>query len=279
MIVTVKRNLALYFSSKSSVFFSLMGAWIAFALYLIFLQKNMLDNWKTLPDAELVLDKWVMAGTLAVTSITTTWTGIVRMIRDKESQRFADFLLTDTSAFKLNLGYFISAALIGMLMQIMMFTIMVLYFYWQDGLTIELLQAAKLLGVMLISSILAASLSLLLGQLFQSTEAAERFSVIIGTASGFLVGVYVPIGTLPDFAQQLIKVTPAAYAAAASRQILLTDYHWGQSAGTIKAYLGVGLKWDRLTSLNQNIAAMVGVILLSFMVLGLFQFVKKTLLR
>ena len=279
MIVTVKRNLALYFSSKSSVFFSLMGAWIAFALYLIFLQKNMLDNWKTLPDAELVLDKWVMAGTLAVTSITTTWTGIVRMIRDKESQRFVDFLLTDTSAFKLNLGYFISAALIGMLMQIMMFTIMVLYFYWQDGLTIELLQAAKLLGVMLISSILAASLSLLLGQLFQSTEAAERFSVIIGTASGFLVGVYVPVGTLPDFAQQLIKVTPAAYAAAASRQILLTDYHWGQSAGTIKAYLGVGLKWDHLTSLNQNIAAMVGVILLSFMVLGLFQFVKKTLLR
>ena len=42
MIASIKRQIALYFNNKASVFFSLMGAWIAFALYVIFLQKNML---------------------------------------------------------------------------------------------------------------------------------------------------------------------------------------------------------------------------------------------
>ena len=45
MFTMAKRNLRLYFHNKATVFFSLMGAWIAFGLYLIFLQKNMQDAW------------------------------------------------------------------------------------------------------------------------------------------------------------------------------------------------------------------------------------------
>lgn len=41
MWAMTKRNLKLYFSNKASVFFSLLGALIAFILYVIFLQKNM----------------------------------------------------------------------------------------------------------------------------------------------------------------------------------------------------------------------------------------------
>lgn len=39
MVAMTKRNLKLYFSNKMSVFFSLLGALIAFGLYIIFLQK------------------------------------------------------------------------------------------------------------------------------------------------------------------------------------------------------------------------------------------------
>ena len=45
----------------------------------------------------------------------------------------------------------------------------------------------------------------------------------MGTASGFLVGTYVPLGVLPDFAQLLMKCTPATYIAALYRQVLMKE--------------------------------------------------------
>ena len=269
MIASFKRQIALYFSNKASVFFSLMGAWIAFALYIIFLQKNMLEAWSTVPNPELVLDKWVMGGTLAVTGVTTTWTGVSRLIKDKENHQFDDFLLTGISPFSLHVGYFISASMIGFIMQIIMYGIMSTYFYWQDGLALEMNQFPALLGLMLLSSLLGSSLGLIGAQCFKTLEAAERFAIIIGTTSGFLVGVYMPIGGLPDFAQTIIKWTPAAYVAAAFRQILLVDSldQWAVPGMDVKEYLGVGLKWDELTSLGQNTLLIAGMVMVSLMLL------------
>ncbi len=269
MIASIKRQIALYFSNKASVFFSLMGAWIAFALYIIFLQKNMLEAWSTVSNPELVLDKWVMGGTLAVTGVTTTWTGVSRLIKDKENHQFDDFLLTGVSPFSLHAGYLISASLIGLMMQMIMLGLMTAYFYWQDGLVLEVNQFPALLGLMLLSSLLGSSLGLIGAQFFKTLEAAERFAIIIGTTSGFLVGVYMPIGGLPDFAQTIIKWTPAAYVAAAFRQILLVDSldQWAVPGMDVKEYLGVGLKWDELTSLGQNTLLIAGMVMVSLMLL------------
>ena len=269
MIASIKRQIALYFSNKASVFFSLMGAWIAFALYVIFLQKNMLEAWSTVSNPEVMLDQWVMGGTLAVTGVTTTWTGVSRLIKDKENHQFDDFLLTGISPFSLHVGYLISASMIGFIMQIIMYGIMSTYFYWQDGLALEMNQFPALLGLMLLSSLLGSSLGLIGAQCFKTLEAAERFAIIIGTTSGFLVGVYMPIGGLPDFAQTIIKWTPAAYVAAAFRQILLVDSldQWAVPGMDVKEYLGVGLKWDELTSLGQNTLLIAGMVMVSLMLL------------
>ena len=277
MIASIKRQIALYFSNKASVFFSLMGAWIAFALYIIFLQKNMLEAWSAVPHPELVLDKWVMGGTLAVTGVTTTWTGVSRLIKDKENHQFDDFLLTGLSPFSLHMGYLISASMIGLTMQMIMYGVMNAYFYWQDGLVLEMNQFPALLGLMVLSSLLGSSLGLIGAQWFKSIEAAERFAIIIGTSSGFLVGVYMPIGGLPDFAQTLIKWTPAAYVAAAFRQILMADSldQWTVPGMDVKEYLGVGLKWDELTSLHQNIQLIAVLVAVSLLFLFVF-FLRKS---
>lgn len=269
MIATIRRQLALYFSNRASVFFSLMGAWIAFALYIIFLQKNMLDAWSAASHPEEMLDMWVMGGTLAVTSVTTTWTGVSRLIKDKENHQFDDFLLTGRSSFELHLGYLISSSLIGFVMQIIMFGIMAGYFYWQDGLLIGFEKYPALIVIMALSSLLGASLGLIIGQFFKTVEASERFAVIIGTASGFLVGVYMPIGGLPDFAQTVIKFTPAAYVAAAFRQILIEDslVEWSHSGMDVKEFLGIGLKWKELTNLNQNISILLVLLVISLFIL------------
>lgn len=277
MIASIKRQLSLYFSNKASVFFSLMGAWIAFALYIVFLQKNMLDAWSSVQHPAVILDQWVMSGTLAVTGVTTTWTGISRLIRDKENQKFDDFLLTGMSPLRLHVTYLISASLIGVAMQLIMYGIMAGYFYWQDQLVISLSRYPFLLGLMILSSFLASLLALISSCFIKTVEVAERLALIVGTASGFLVGVYMPIGALPDFAQTVVKLTPAAYVAAAFRQILikesLTD--WNLAGMDAKEYLGIGLKWESMLSLHQTIVLLLTLVASSLFVLFVLLLQKK----
>lgn len=61
MIATIERHLSLYFKQKASIFFSLLGALIAFFLYIIFLQKNLVLSWeKSFSDPKPYLDFWIM---------------------------------------------------------------------------------------------------------------------------------------------------------------------------------------------------------------------------
>ncbi|XCY70861.1 hypothetical protein ABG808_04920 [Streptococcus iniae] len=80
---------------------------IAFVLYIIFLQHNLvLSREKSLSNPEKTLDLWVMGGVLAVTGITTSWSALSRIVEDKEKSVWDDLLLTDVSPLKLHLGYF-----------------------------------------------------------------------------------------------------------------------------------------------------------------------------
>lgn len=250
MWAMTKRNLKLYFSNKASVFFSLLGALIAFILYVIFLQKNMQDSFAGTPNLEELLDNWVLGGTLAVTIITTTWTGVTRLVQDKVSHKLEDFLLTDISRLKLYLGYLISSSVIGFIMQLIMLAIMKLYFYWQDEVSFDLDYLPQILLVMLLSSIMGSGIALFVLQFIKTLSTSEALATIVGTVSGFLVGVYMPIGALPDFAQKVVKLTPAAYVSAAYRQLLIAK---DAVTADAKEFLGIGLKLKTLTTLNQEI--------------------------
>ena len=54
---------------------------------------------------------------------------------------------------------------------------------------------------MLLSSLLSSLVNVLLIYRFQSVDSLGKLATIVGTASGFLVGTYIPIGVLPDSAQ------------------------------------------------------------------------------
>lgn len=136
MLPLIRRNLKLFFRNRAGVFFSLLGALISFGLFIIFLKSNMLDSWKQLQHPARVLDLWVIGGTLAVASITTTLSALSRMVSDLEYRVFDDLILTGLSRLKIRLSYVLSATIIGTLLQIALFLIMVSYFSWVDGISI-----------------------------------------------------------------------------------------------------------------------------------------------
>lgn len=219
MLALLKRNFILYFRNRSGVFFSLLGALISFLLYIIFLQKNLTDSWSQLPNSTNLLNNWLMGGTLAVTGMTTSFTALKQMVQDRENQVNQDLFLTDLGNWGLQASYLISSIVISFVMQIFMYAVM--SFYFKESPVISHLPEIAL--IMLLSSLLSSLVNVLLIYRFQSVDSLGKLATIVGTASGFLVGTYIPIGVLPDFAQIIMKCTPATYIASLYRQVLMKE--------------------------------------------------------
>ena len=258
MLALLKRNFLLYFRNRSGVFFSLLGALISFILYIIFLQKNLTDAWAQLPNSAPVLNNWLMSGTLAVTGITTSLAALTQLVDQ-------DLSLSDQGKWRLPFSYLTSAIIISFFMQVLMYVLMCGYF--REVPTLSLLP--EVLLIMLFSSLLSSLVNAIFVYFFQSVDSLGKFATIVGTASGFLVGTYVPLGVLPDFAQLLMKCTPATYIASLYRQVLmkeaLSETFKGQDnlLQEFQEKMGVQLKWQALLTKEQTYLIVLGGILLA----------------
>ena len=265
MLALLKRNFLLYFRNRSGVFFSLLGALISFILYIIFLQKNLTDAWAQLPNSGPLLNNWLMSGTLAVTGITTSLAALTQLVKDREHQVDKDLYLSNHGKWRLPFSYLVSAIIISFAMQVLMYVLMCSYFREVPKLYI----LPELLLIMMLSSLLSSLVNAILVYFFQSVDSLGKFATIVGTASGFLVGTYVPLGVLPDFAQLLMKCTPATYIAALYRQVLmketLSETFKGQDnlLQEFQEKMGVQLKWQGLLTKENTYLIVLGGILLA----------------
>lgn len=242
MLALIRRELLLYFRNYSGVIFSLMGALISFVLYLVFLKNSIQTNWKAVPGSGILLDQWLIGGTLAITGITTTLAGLTQVVADRDSQVRQDLLQTDIGNIKLTVSYLASASLIGLLMQVIMFAIMFGYFHVQDGLNVTWKQVGLLMVLMLLNAALSTAINAIVINFVKHMSSLSSLSAVVGTGAGFLVGGLIPIGTLPDFAQKLIKITPGSYIASLNRQVLMND----KLAKTFDGHLAMQHHFEKL---------------------------------
>lgn len=222
-----------------------------------------------------VLDPWVISGTLTVTAVTTTLNALSQMIHDRETGTLADFLMTKLAYWQLQTAYLVSAFIIGWLMQLVMAILMYAYFAMVDGLSIPWELAPQLIGIAGFSSLVWTAFSLLCLSFVKRVDTLGKLGTIVGTAAGFFAGVYIPIDSVPSFAQTLMKLTPAPYDAAIYRQLLmktaLTDKFNGAVQGQKMAFetaFGVRLKWESVLSLNDVYGVMIAF-LIGFVIVAL----------
>lgn len=160
MLSLTYRSLKLYFCSRSNVLLSMLGALIAFVLYLVFIKQGMVDQWQNMPAKLALLDNWLIGGVLSVTAITTTFSSLKQFVLDRES----DSILTDVSYFKIQMSYVCASAIVGLLMQIMMAIVMMNYFANSDQVTFDLALLPQLIIIMLLATILSTAINLLILQ-------------------------------------------------------------------------------------------------------------------
>ena len=271
MITIISRNLNLYFKEKTTIFFSLLSSLIILVLYFAFLKQNYTDSLKSLKEGAQFADIWLLAGLLSVTGMTTTFQAMTQLVVDKTTGRMRAFRLTQTSRLSVYLGYFFSSVIIGILMQVAVFMIGFGILRAVDGIGFSLHQVLLTALAIILTSLVSAALSLILLSGVKKSSSLTSLGTIIGTLSGFLSGVYIPMRALPEIGQTIIKCYPGAYSASLFRHILLADQFKITFASLspdklldFKADFGIGL------SLNGQLTTAVSEsIILLFATLGL----------
>ena len=270
MLALIKRNFLLYFRNRSGVILSLFGAIIPFVLYIVFLKNNYKDH------SSQLMDLWLIGGVLAVTGLTTTLAAFSRQVEDRERKVTDDLFITDLGPWGLQLSYLVSSVIIGFLMQVIMFAFMLSYFTLADNISFEWGILPYLVLLMLLNSLLATLINALIVQCFKSVDSLGKLATVVGATSGFLVGTYIPIGTLPNMAQNLMKLTPSNYMTSLFRQVLMkesladTFANNSQPQAAFEKTMGIRIEWQELLTRTETFY-IVGIVLVAIALIWIVQ--------
>ena len=225
-MITMKfaaRNLKIFFRDRAAVFFSLLSAFIIIGLYILFLGDMLTGNMQSIPGSRFLIDSWIMAGLLSVTSITTTMGAFGIMVEDTSKKISKDFSASPAKRSSLAGGYIMSSFVIGMIMTFVTFVLAEIYIVAYGGQVLAVSSIVKLLGVLLLSVFSSTALVLFIVSFFKSNNAFATASTILGTLIGFLTGVYIPVGQLPEAVQSVIKFFPVSHASVLFRQVMMEN--------------------------------------------------------
>ncbi len=223
MIGFAKRNLLIFFRDKAAVFFSLLAVFLIIGLYALFLGDVWVNSFTGMSGVRYLMDSWIMAGLLAVTSVTTTMGAFGIMVEDKTKKIIKDFTSSPLKRSRIAGGYILSSYLIGCIMSFITLVLAEIYVVMNGGELLEPAALVKVAGLILLSTLSNTSLVLFMVSFFNSANAFSTASTILGTLIGFLTGIYLPIGQLPEAVQWMIKAFPVSHSAVLLRQVMMAE--------------------------------------------------------
>ena len=221
MIAFAVRNLRIFFRDRAAVFFSLLAVFIIIGLYALFLSDVWTAELEGFTGVRYMMDSWIMAGLLAVTSVTTTMGAFGVMVEDRSKKIYKDFSVTPVRRGSLAGGFVIRAVTIGIIMSVITLILAELYIVSGGGELLDAGAMLKTLGMIVFSTIANTSMVLLIVSFFKSANAYATACTVIGTLIGFLTGIYMPIGNLPEGVQWVVKCFPPSHSALLFRRIMM----------------------------------------------------------
>lgn len=224
-LMLVKRNLLLFYKDKTAVFFSFMAVFVVFFLYLCFLKDAMLKPLElSLPkDGLEICNTWIIAGTLGIISLTTSLSVLGQIIHDRSQQILDDFHITMMKPYQIAMGYILSTIFITFVVALVTLGIGQWYIWNDGGRLMELMTLGKVLVILLLSISCCTCMLYVAMSFFKSDTSFSNVTTIIGTLSGFLMGIYVPIASLPSFLQQAIRLFPPSHSASLLRDVMMNN--------------------------------------------------------
>jgi len=219
----VFRNLKVFFRDRASVFFSLLSVLIILALYVLFLGDVWTQELPKVVGAKALTDSWIMAGLLAVMSVTTVMGAFGTMVDDRAHKIIKDFHASPIGKGRIAGGYVLSSFVVGAIMTLIAFALSQAYIVFRGGQMLPVSKMIEAVALILLSALSNTAMISLLISFFKSQNAFGTASSILGTLIGFLTGIYMPIGALPGPVQWFIKLFPVSHAALLIRRVMTED--------------------------------------------------------
>jgi len=224
MTTLAMRNVLIYFRDKLGVFFSLLSVLLIIALFVLFLGNTFAANYgDNIGDISAVVNNWIFAGILGVTTVTTTKGAFVVMVNDKVHHFYKDFYSTPVQQYRIVAGYALGAFVVGTIMSVIIFTVLVSYNALIGSHVMPLINILKVMGVLLLSVMLNAFMIFFFTMFIKTNQAFGAISTILGTLIGFMMGIYVPMGDLPGPIQTMIRLFPQSHTTVLFRQLFIDD--------------------------------------------------------
>ncbi len=243
-----RRNLRVFFRDRLTLFLSLLGPFVIIGLYSLFLG-NMWGYGETAGVTREMVDAWMLAGMLAVTSVTTSMGAFGIMITDRSRKINKDFYCAPVRQQDYAGGYILSAYLIGMILSVGTLCLAQGYLLIRGGDLFSVGTFIKVLLLLFLVVFSNSSLMFFVTTFLRSDHAFTTVCTAIGMIIGFLTGCYVPIGQLPTYAQWLVRIFPPSHAACLLRGAILKPYFAQmkldeESVNILKQELGVQLSFE-----------------------------------
>ena len=221
MLNFAQRNLKIFFRQKSAVFFSLLGVLIVIGLYVLFLGDVWVSNFPDIEGIKGLMGTWVITGIVSITPVTTAMGAFEAMVKDRSQKLTRDFFASPVERWKLVGGYVLSAYVVALLMSLAALGLGQLYILSCGGMLFSWEALGKTLCILPLSTLASSALVFFLVSFFRSSAAFATASTVIGTLIGFVTGIYLPVGSLPEAVQWVVKLFPVSHAGALLRQVLL----------------------------------------------------------
>lgn len=224
LISLTKRNVKLYFASKSNIFFSTLGLLILVGLHFIVFRKMNADNlissgfpiertW-----ALWFSDSLMLSSLIPIGAVTISLTSLSQIVIDQERKIINDFYVAPIKRNTLLGSYLLSSFVIGFILLVSFVIFFEAYLMLMYSISFSLNQLLAIFGITLLSLILGNFLVLLIVSFTKREQAMEAIGTILGTLLGFVCGAYVPVGVLGATVTKVFTFLPFLPLTALARQ-------------------------------------------------------------
>ena len=157
-------------------------------------------------------------------------------------------------------GYIGAAIAISLFVSVFTLLLGEIIIYFQYGTIMDFVTFLQVLLLILITVFSNSALMYLIILFIDSSGAYSVISSLVGSLSGFIAGVYIPVGVLPEWVVSIIKFVPSTQAASLLRKALMRNEFQKMSAAPdalileVKETLGVIFTWgDGYMTTTQSI--------------------------
>ena len=231
MIKFLRRNLQIYFRNRATVFYSLIGTLMIFALYVLFLANMWINTFSDIKNANHLVDSWVMASIISVVSVTSTLGCLGIMVNDKATNIIKDFRSAPVGKGEIAGGYVLCTVVVGLLMSFLMLALGEIYIAAMGGPLLSPGALLKVSGLIVLVSLSNTSGMLFFASFFKNHNAYTSAAGMISSFMGFIAGAYIPIGMMPGFIRWTVEPLPVFQGASLLRQAMIDGMFDSSFAG------------------------------------------------